>query len=402
HMDGDEEILSLKEAGIQYEADDFRNALSGLTEGNLWERAAKRYKFNTTWGIHPEWDRDALKRRLHAGWEKERFGEPVNAVRSISGDMVRYLPEHTAFRIDWTVLEDRFSAAVPGDFSPVQAGPYPRIKIELPLTLHAPEVTVKSLQAEGIEQKIMEFSTSLGASGPGRVHNITSAAQAVNGMILKPGDEFNYAEVVKKAQKLYGFEKAPVIVGGRLEPGIGGGICQVSSTLYNAVLLTGLEVTERLNHSLPVDYVPKGLDATFAEGYINFRFRNNTGKYLLIHSEVQGRTLTLKLFGTFPKNTAYSLESKIVQSIPAPLKYTLDSSLDYDNHRIIQKGKPGFIVETYRTKRVDGKVVKRDKISRDIYRGQSTIIGMNPSDGTLPRSQDMPKAPIIEDGISIR
>ncbi|MFC7679280.1 VanW family protein [Paenibacillus sp. GCM10028914] len=400
-MNGEAELLSLKEAGVEYEADDFRDALSKLMEGDLWERAEYRYKFNKQWSIYTGHDLDILKKRFHSEWEKERFGEAVNAVRSITDDIVRYSPEKTAFRIDWAVLSDQFSAAIPGDFSPLQADPPKPIVLELPLTKRLPDVTVKSLQAEGIERKIIEFSTYLGASGPGRVHNVTAAAQAVDGMILKPGDEFNYAEVVEKAQQEYGFEEAPVIVSGKLVPGIGGGICQVSSTLYNAVLLTGLEVTERRNHSLPVNYLPLGQDATFAEGYINFRFRNNTGKHLLIRSEVQEKTLTLKFFGTFPKDTEYSLESKTVESIPPPMKYVRDASLSAGTHRIIQEGKTGYVVETYRVKRENGKIIDQERISRDIYRGQSTIIGMNPSNGELPNSQDLPNTPIVEDGISI-
>lgn len=399
-MSGDEEVVSLQDAGVQYEAEEFRSAVSRFMEGGLWERAVYRYKFNPTWSIQLTWDQDVLKKRFHTEWEKERFGEPVNAVRTISDDIVRYSPEQTTFRIDWTAMGDRFNAAIPGDFSPLETNPPADIIMEIPLTLHAPDVTVKSLQAEGIERKIIEFSTYLGASGPGRVHNVTSAAKAVDGMILKPGDEFNYAEVVERAQDKYGFKEAPVIVSGKLVPGIGGGICQVSSTIYNAVLLTGLEVTERRNHSLPVNYLPKGQDATFAEGYINFRFRNNTGKHLLIRSEVNGKTLTLKFFGTFPKNTVYSLESQTVQSIPAPLKYVRDTSLASGNHRVIQNGKPGYVVETYRVKKVDGKITERERISRDIYRGQSTIIGMNPSNGELPSSRDLPKAPVVEDGVT--
>ncbi|KKO54998.1 VanW family protein [Paenibacillus sp. DMB20] len=397
---GGREVLSLRQAGVKYRADAFREAIRNLMEGGLWERAVHRNRFEKSWSITAEWNREDLKRILSPEWEKERLGEPVNAVRSISNDIVRYIPGKTALRIDWTILGERFVAALPADLSPLDSKSSGKIELELPLKPVQPEVTVESLKAEGIERKIIQFSTSLGASGPGRVHNITAASKAVDGMILKPGEEFNYAEVIAKAKKEYGFRQAPVIVSGKLVPGIGGGICQVSSTVYNAVLLTGLEVTERRSHSLPVNYLPKGLDATFAEGAINFRFRNNTGKHLLIRSEVNGRTLTLKFFGTFPKDTVYELESKSVESIPAPLKYVRDSSLSPGKQKIIQRGKPGYVVETYRVKKVNGKVMERVRISRDVYRGQSTIVGMNPTSGDIPGSRGVPKAPIIEDGVS--
>ena len=393
-------VLSLKQAGVKYEAGAFREAVEKLADGELWERSSYRYHFEKEWSISAEWKREALKRQFSGEWEKKHFGEPVNAVRSISNDIVRYMPEQTALRIEWAVLEDQLAASLPGDFSALHSPSFEKIELELPLIPVQPKVTVKSLQEEGIERKIIEFSTQLGASGPGRVHNVTSAAKAVDGMILKPGDEFDYAEIVERAEQKYGFKEAPVIVSGKLVPGIGGGICQVSSTVYNAVLLTGLEVMERRNHSLPVNYLPKGLDATFAEGYINFRFRNNTGKHLLIRSEVTGKTLTLKFFGTFPKDTVYSLESQTIQNIPAPLKYVQDDSLSPGKHRVIQNGKQGYVVETYRVKRVNGKETERIKVSRDIYKGQNTIIGMNPSEGVLPGDSDLPKAPVVEDGVS--
>lgn len=394
------EALSLRQAGVKYRADGFREAVAKLSEGELWERAVYRYRFAQEWDLMVDWNREALRRHFTPEWEKERFGEPVNAVRSIENDIVRYQPEQSVFRIDWTALEMLFSAALPGDFSPLESGREEKLALELPLTALQPEVTVESLKAEGIERKIVQISTSLGASGPGRVHNVKAAADAVDGMVLKPGEEFNYAKVVERAQKKHGFREAPVIIGGKLVPGVGGGICQVSSTVYNAVLLTGLEVTERRNHSLPVNYLPKGLDASFAEGAINFRFKNNTGKHLLIRSEVNGRTLTLKFFGTFPENTVYELETKLIESVPAPLKYVRDTSLHPGTHRILEKGKPGYIVETYRVKKVGGTVAERERISRDVYRGQSTVIGMNPTSGELPDGGSLPKPPVIEDGVS--
>lgn len=220
-------------------------------------------------------------------------------------------------------------------------------------------------------------------------------------MILKPGDEFNYAHIIDVAKKEYGFEEAPVIVNGKLVPGIGGGICQVSSTVYHAALLIGLEITERRNHSLPVSYLPKGQDATFAEGAINFRFRNNTGKHLLILSEVSHGNLTLKMFGTFPENTEYELVSTTIETLPSPEKVIHNNSLPPGLKQVVQNGKPGYVVETYRTKKVNGKVVENVKISKDTYRPQNSIVAINPTNEVpLPDANETPKEEVVEDGIS--
>ncbi|MGG1877304.1 VanW family protein [Paenibacillus cisolokensis] len=400
-LKGQTEQLSLGEAGVSFHAEEFIDAINTLSEGNIWARAMYRWNFERNFELSAHWNRDALKERYSEEWEKKRFGEPVNAVRSISeDDVVRYTPERTAYRIDWPLFYDRFSAAIPGEFSDLEAGQQEGIAVELPLTLMQPAQTVKSLKAEGIERKIIETSTSLGASAPGRVHNVTAAAKAVDGMILKPGDEFNYAHIIEIAEKEYGFQEAPVIVNGRLVPGIGGGICQVSSTVYHAALLIGLEITERRNHSLPVSYMPKGQDATFAEGAINFRFRNNTGKHLLIRSEVIDGTLTLKMFGTFPENTVYELESKTVETLPSPEKIIHNAALPPGFRQVIQNGKPGYVVETYRTKKVNGSVVETERISKDTYRAQSSIIAINPKGAGMPEAPEMPQEKIVEDGIS--
>ncbi len=327
-LKGHTESFSLQEAGVRFSAAEFKEAIAKLSEGSLWEQVLYRRQFQLEWHISTEWDRDVLKERLNEDWQKERFGEPVNAVRSISDDdVVRYTPEKTAYRIDWAAFYEGFSAALPNESHFMEPNPEEAIAVQLPLIRQKPPVTVKSLQDEGIERKIIEFSTGLGSSGPGRVHNVTAAAKAVDGMILKPGDEFNYAHIIDVAKKEYGFKEAPVIVNGKLVPGIGGGICQVSSTVYHAALLMGLEITERRNHSLPVSYLPKGQDATFAEGAINFRFRNNTGKHLLILSEVSHGNLTLKMFGTFPENTEYELVSTTIETLPSPEKVIHNNSL---------------------------------------------------------------------------
>lgn len=400
-LKGQVERLSLREAGVTYHAEEFIDAVNRLSEGNIWVRAMYRKNFASDFDISYHWNRDVLKERYSEQWEKERFGEPVNAVRSISeDDVVRYTPEQTVYRVDWPFFYDRFSAAIPSEFSDLSSVRQEGIALEIPLTLIKPAQTVKSLKEEGIERKIIESSTSLGASGPGRVHNVTAAAKAVDGIILKPGDEFNYAHIIEIAKKEYGFQEAPVIVSGRLVPGVGGGICQVSSTVYHAALLVGLEITERRNHSLPVSYMPKGQDATFAEGAINFRFRNNTGKHLLIRSKVSNGKLTLKMFGTFPENTVYELESKTIETLPSPEKIIHNAALPLGFRQVVQNGKPGYVVETYRTKKVNGSVVETEKISRDTYRAQSSIIAVNPANSGMPEGPEAPKENIVEDGIS--
>ncbi|KAI7261083.1 hypothetical protein KC345_g9903 [Hortaea werneckii] len=392
--------VTLKKAGMSYEAENFVRALNTLTDGTLMERLQARRSWPRTWNIGIHLEIAQLQSTLSPAWERESFGIPVDAVRRItSDDRIVYTPETTSYEVDWHALELALRAAVPTRIVSTGALQDMSIQLEVPLTVKQPAVTLKALKAQGIERKIVQFTTSLGASGPGRSFNVEAAAKAVNGTILPPDAIFDYGKAIQKAQAEYGFREAPVIVNGKLQPGTGGGICQVSSTLYNAALRSGLEIVERRNHSLPVSYLPKGQDATFAEGYINFRFRNNTGKYLIIKSEVKGHTLTVKLFGTFPKNVTYSLESRTVEVLSPTDKYVSDPSLPRGGTRVLQSGKTGYVVETYITRYVDGKAVDKKRLSRDTYYAQKRVIAINRggmSKSALPEPRGKQ---LVEDGV---
>jgi vancomycin resistance protein YoaR len=400
-VEGNAELtLNLKKAGMTYEAAAFVQGLQDLTEGRLWDRVKARYSFPQHWSLEAHLDIAQLQTILSPAWERESFGDPVDATRRITGDdRVVYTPEKTSLEVDWTGMVTSLWAAAPTSFNRLSTLQEKGITLEVPLTILQPDITLDALKEQGIERKIMQFSTSLGASGPGRIYNVESAAKAVNGTILPPGAVFDYGKAIEKAKVEYGFREAPVIVNGKLQAGVGGGICQVSSTLYNAALRTGLEIVERRNHSLPVNYLPKGQDATFAEGYINFRFRNTTGKYLVIKAAVQGRSLTIKLFGTFPQNVTYKVHSKIVEVLPPVDKYVNDSSLPRGGSRVIQNGKTGYVVETYSTRFVDGKSTEVKKLSRDVYYAQKRLIAINRGGVSKSVIPEAPRKQLVEDGV---
>lgn len=398
--DNAELTLNLSKAGLSFEAAAFEQGLKELTEGTLWDRVKARYNFQHDWSIDTHLAITQLQKVLSPAWEGESFGAPVDATRRItSDDRVVYTAEKTSLEVDWEGLETTLWAAVPTRFNHLKELQAKGITLKVPLAVLQPDITLKALKEQGIERKIMQFSTSLGASGPGRVYNVEAAAKAVNGTILPPGAVFDYGKAIEKAKEEFGFREAPVIVNGKLQAGIGGGICQVSSTLYNAALRTGLEIVERRNHSLPVSYLPKGQDATFAEGYINFRFRNTTGKYLIIKASVQGRSLTIKLFGTFPRNVTYKVHSTIVEVLPPVDKYINDPSLSRGSSRVIKNGKSGYIVETFLTKFIDGKSSEVKKLSRDIYPAEKRLIAINRGGVSKYVVPDTPRRNLIEDGV---
>lgn len=394
-MEQTEVASTWKQLGVQYDASHFYDALAHLYHGTLWERTQARWHFPKAWELNMTLDEKILRKLFTPAWEQAHFGSPINAVRIISAqDTISYLPGLSVKRIDWKT----FGAIVRQQgFKKLKAPPTKKPNrpiLKVPLYTLRPEVTMEGLKQEGIRRKITEFSTNLQGSGEGRRHNVEAAARTIHGMVLAPGDTFDYEQVIKDAEDKYGFREAPVIYGGKLVPGVGGGICQVSSTLYNAVILAGLDIVERRNHTLPVSYVPKGLDATFARGYINFRFKNTTNHHLLIQSDVKHDQLTVKLFGDMPEDITYDVESFTTETLPAPNKYVANRTLSPGSQEIIIEGKPGYIVESYRIKKIAGKPVGKTKLSRDTYPPQPTVIAIHggEDDNGQPRGDSSQRA----------
>jgi vancomycin resistance protein YoaR len=175
----------------------------------------------------------------------------------------------------------------------------PLHSITVPLLNEAaqPKITEAQLSAEKITGLLAQYSTQFDASLVNRTENIRLAARALDGKLLAPGERFSFNESVGERTAEAGYKEAMIIEGNIFTPGLGGGVCQVSSNLYNAVTLAQLEILERHPHSLPVTYVPPGQDATVAYPQLDFKFMNNSEAYVLIRSSVVENTLTFQLYG---------------------------------------------------------------------------------------------------------
>jgi vancomycin resistance protein YoaR len=154
-----------------------------------------------------------------------------------------------------------------------------------------PEITTRHYTA--IDSVIGAYQTGIGGGG-GRATNIILATATLNNYLMMPGDLFSFNRVNGPRTAERGYQPAPVIVGNTVVPGLGGGVCQVSSTLYNAVLQAGLEVVERYPHSQPVGYVPPGRDATISD-YLDFKFRNSTDQIIMIKAATWGGVIDIRI-----------------------------------------------------------------------------------------------------------
>lgn len=169
--------------------------------------------------------------------------------------------------------------------------------IPIPFNTVSPSITSAELENVKLTGILSAYTTHFDSNLKERSHNIRLAAKAIDGMLLKPGEEFSFNQTVGARTAEAGYQTAMIIEGDKFVPGLGGGVCQVSSTLYNAVRLASLKVIERSRHSLIVSYVPPGQDATVAYPSLDFKFRNNSNGYLLIRSLVTSNAVTFSIYG---------------------------------------------------------------------------------------------------------
>ena len=238
-------------------------------------------------------------------------------------------------------------------------------EIELPVDTVLPTVTREQLSS--IDHIVSEFKTSFNPQIVGRVRNIEVAAGRVNGTLLMPTDIFSFNDITGLRSRAGGYHEAPVIVNGRLVPGVGGGVCQVSTTLYNAVIRSDLKIIERRNHSLPVSYVPLGQDATVTDDYIDFKFQNNKSYPIYIESYITADTLYTRIYGKKKDNIVIQLQSEIMEVISPKVEIKKDPNLVVGERKIIHEAKNGYRVDTYKVYFESGVQIKREHISRDYY-----------------------------------
>lgn len=216
----------------------------------------------------------------------------------------------------------------------------------IPLKVVYPSITTNMIGEEAFPDLLSEFSTNYYAGNYNRTTNLILAADKINGTVLMPGEEFSYNKVVGERTIAAGYKEAPIYVEGRVEDGLGGGICQITTTLYNAVVYANLEVTERTNHQFVPSYIGAGKDATVVYGAIDFKFKNNRDYPIKIICSVEGGVANFKILGF---KTANDYDVEIVAWITG-------QSASYTNS------------VTYKNLYKDGNLIDQVLLSKDTYK----------------------------------
>ncbi len=243
------------------------------------------------------------------------------------------------------------------------------------LAITKPKVTIDQIGSEAFPDQLATFTTRYDVSDRDRTTNLEIACQKINGKVVLVGDTFSYNQTLGPRTIAAGYKNGKVYEGGEIVDGIGGGICQISSTLYNTVLMSNLEVVERRNHQFVTSYLPAGRDATVVYGAIDFKFKNTRKFPVRISASAKNGIATVSMFGFKEENEyTFSFNTKTIASIPFTTKYEEDATLEAGTEKVKKKGVNGLKTETYMTKMLNGKVVSSTLLSKDTYDAMNRVI----------------------------
>lgn len=246
---------------------------------------------------------------------------------------------------------------------------------EIPLKITIANKTVNDLGEEAFPNTLGTFTTRYDASNKNRSNNIVLASSKINGTVILPGETFSYNKTVGKRTITSGFKEAGAYAGGKVIQEVGGGICQVSSTLYNAVLYANLEIVDRSNHYFECSYVDAGRDATVSWGTVDFKFRNNRTYPIKIEAYSKNGVVKISIKGIKEeKEYEVTIQSKITSIIKKTVKYIEDPTLEIGEEVVEQEGHNGCTSKTYKIVKYNGTVVSNDVISSDSYHALEKIV----------------------------
>lgn len=243
------------------------------------------------------------------------------------------------------------------------------------LNIIEPEIHTNEIGEEAFPDLLGSFSTKYDATNLSRSNNLVIAMKKLNGTVVMPGEVFSYNKTLGKRTVEEGYQDANGFAGGKVVPMLAGGICQISSTLYDAALYANMNIVERHNHMFQATYVDPGKDATVVYGSLDFKFENTRKYPIMIKTKCGSGLAEIKIFG-IKEEVEYEIEIlSVVQSYtPYKVVYEDDSSLAPGVERVSQYGLQGCKSTTYRIRKLNGQEVSKEVLSTDVYDPLNKII----------------------------
>jgi vancomycin resistance protein YoaR len=306
-----------------------------------------------------------------------------DATFAVDGSHVRVVPAQPGVRLDAVATAKAVLAAA------LRSQPARRTTV-LPVEEAQAKRSTQEARAMNIRGVVSSYTTEYGGI-PNRIHNVQLVAHLIDGTLISPGSTFSFNQTTGARTADKGFLEAPVIVNGELTTGLGGGVCQVSTTVFNAAFEGGLKITERVNHALYISHYPQGRDATVDYPTVDLKFVNDTGNWLLLRTFVGSSSLTVNLYGTPVHRKVESTTAPLVTTGAVPVKKTVDPTLEPGETVVDDSGVPPMSTSVTRDVYApDGKLLYHDTWYSS-YRAEPKLVRVGPK--ATPKQKKQKKQP---------
>lgn len=357
--------ISLKDAGLNADGETAVLQAAGVGRGDgLFARIKEKWdakRDGVYISLHLTCDRGLLEELLNSR-ASEVHREPKEASIIRQGGQFIIEESQNGTALNTLQMTDAIVDAVENDWNRED------ITIDLIVDEAVPKHTTEELSV--IQDLLGSYETSFAGSKNNRINNIQNGAAKLENYVLYPGEEFSFLSLMVPFTAENGYKKAGTYVEGKNVDGMGGGICQVSSTLYNAVLRAELTVTQRSNHMMTVGYVPLGADATIANPNVDFKFKNETETPILIEAYTSGTSLFVNIYGqeTRPPERSVSFVTVTEQTIlPGADVITYDASKPPSYRVVTQNAHTGYVAAFYKNVYVNEQLVEQTLVNRSRY-----------------------------------
>lgn len=281
--------------------------------------------------------------------------EPVNASYK-EGKNFEIIKEENGLDFDVDEAKKKYYALNPGE------------SVEIELEVTEPMIKVEDLGDSLFKTVIASYTSKNSAYDKNMMTNMQLAAEKCNNKVLYPDEEFSFNDIVGQRTAENGYRESDSFDNGKIEQSIGGGVCQVASTIYNAVLRTDLKITDRTAHPIYVKYVPQGTDAMVVDGSSDFKFKNTTKYPVKIAVSCENGSCTVNLFGIQESNEIkIDVDVKILETKSFAKQTQDDATMTKGTSKVIQSGIEGYVSEVYRVYSKNGKETSRKLVSKDTY-----------------------------------
>jgi vancomycin resistance protein YoaR len=318
--------------------------------------------------------------RFFANLKKRVEHAPRDATFAIGArNIVRVVPAEPGRTVDMQATTRNLMAAL---LSPTTR------KADLAVTTASPERTTRDARAMGITGLVGAYETFYGGV-PNRIHNVQLVAHLIDNHFIAPNEEFSFNATTGERSEDKGFLEAPVIINGELQTGLGGGVCQVSTTTFNAAYEAGLPITDRTNHALYISHYPQGRDATVNYPDTDLKFVNDTGRWLWLRTFVSSSSLTVALYGTPQHRKVESEVSPLVVTGQPPTKRVPDPNLTVGTTTLEESGSPSRSTSVRRKVFSSSGKLLYDHTWYSAYSAEPRVIRY----GTKPKAEPPPPPP---------